>query len=61
MDLKSIQKPLKDSYREDPSASRITLTAGGERVDTPVVCENVSPPARPSIRAGDERCRHATR
>ena len=29
MDLKSLQKPLKDRYRSDPSASRITLRAEG--------------------------------
>src|SRR5262249_48897982 len=29
MDLKSLQKPLKDRYRADPSASRITLRAEG--------------------------------
>src|SRR5215471_5536018 len=29
MDLKSLQKPLKDRYRADPSASRITLRAKG--------------------------------
>lgn len=38
MDLRTIQKPLKDSYREDPTASKITLTATGESGDSPVVC-----------------------
>ena len=27
MDLKSVQKPLKDQYRADPDASKITLKA----------------------------------
>ena len=31
MDLRELQRPLKERYRSDPSASRITLTArGGE-------------------------------
>ena len=29
MDLREIQKPLKDRYREDPDASKITLHADG--------------------------------
>lgn len=41
MDLKSLQKPLKDRYRADPSASRITLRAegsGGGTGAVPVAC-----------------------
>ncbi len=38
MDLRSIQKPLKDKYRSDPSSSRITLTAHGDQTDTPIAC-----------------------
>ena len=38
MDLRSIQKPLKDKYRSDPSSSRITLTAHGHQTDTPIAC-----------------------
>ena len=38
MDLRSIQKPLKEKYRSDPSSSRITLKAHSEQVDTPIGC-----------------------
>src|SRR6204780_5083378 len=38
MDLRSLQKPLKDQYRSDPSASRITLRAKGGQTDAPVAC-----------------------
>jgi uncharacterized OsmC-like protein len=39
MDLKTLQQPLKDSYRADPDAARITLTArGSESGDAPVSC-----------------------
>lgn len=38
MDLKSLQKPLKDRYRADPSASRITLRAEGGSSGAPVAC-----------------------
>ena len=38
MDLRSIQKPLKEKYRSDPSASRITLKAHGNQTDTPMAC-----------------------
>ena len=38
MDIRSIQKPLKERYRQDPSASRITLTAKGSQTDTPLSC-----------------------
>src|ERR1700684_4328499 len=38
MDLRSLQKPLKDQYRSDPSASRITLKAKGAQTDAPVSC-----------------------
>ena len=38
MDLKSVQKPLKDHYRSDPSASRITLKAKGGQTETPIAC-----------------------
>src|ERR1700683_1318957 len=37
-DLRSLQKPLKDQYRSDPSASRITLKAKGAQTDAPVSC-----------------------
>src|SRR6266487_1651430 len=38
MDLRSLQKPLKEQYRNDPSASRITLRAKGGQTDVPVSC-----------------------
>ena len=38
VDLRSIQRPLKDRYRADPSASRITLTARSTEQDTPMAC-----------------------
>jgi uncharacterized OsmC-like protein len=38
MDLRSIQKPLKDKYRSDPSSSRITLRATGGQGDLPIAC-----------------------
>jgi uncharacterized OsmC-like protein len=38
MDLKSVQKPLKQQYRDDPSASRITLKAKGGQTETPIAC-----------------------
>ena len=38
MDLRSIQKPLKEKYRSDPNSSRITLRAHGAQSDTPIAC-----------------------
>src|ERR1700726_1983628 len=38
MDLRSLQKPLKEQYRADPSASRIPLRAKGSQTDAPVAC-----------------------
>ncbi|HKF42868.1 MAG TPA: OsmC family protein [Thermoanaerobaculia bacterium] len=38
MDIKSVQKPLKEKYRADPSASRITLRASGSQSAAPVAC-----------------------
>lgn len=38
MDLRATQRPLKDRYRADPAASRITLTARGVEGETPVAC-----------------------
>src|SRR5579863_4018710 len=38
VDLKSVQKPLKEQYRNDPSASRITLKAKGNQTETPIAC-----------------------
>jgi uncharacterized OsmC-like protein len=38
MDIRSVQKPLKDQYRRDPQSSRITLTAKGTENATPLSC-----------------------
>jgi uncharacterized OsmC-like protein len=38
MDLRTAQAPLKDRYREDAEASRITLTARGSEAEGPVSC-----------------------
>ena len=39
MDLKDVQAPLKDGYREDPGSALITLTArGGATGEEPVSC-----------------------
>ena len=38
MDLRSIQKPLKERYRSEPSSSRITLKAHGDQTNTPIAC-----------------------
>ena len=38
MDLRSLQKPLKEQYRNDPNASQITLRAKGGQTDAPVAC-----------------------
>jgi len=38
LELRELQRPLKERYREDPSASRITLRASGARTDVPVSC-----------------------
>jgi uncharacterized OsmC-like protein len=38
MDLRMIQKPLKEQYKNEPNSSRITLRAKGGQTDTPVAC-----------------------
>lgn len=38
MDLRSLQRPLKDKYRADPSTSSITLRARASQSDLPVSC-----------------------
>ncbi len=38
MDLRSIQRPLKERYRSDPEAAKITLRATGSQVDSPLSC-----------------------
>ena len=38
MDIRSLQKPLKEQYRRDPASSRITITAKGSETATPLGC-----------------------
>ncbi|HTV59118.1 MAG TPA: OsmC family protein [Verrucomicrobiae bacterium] len=38
MDLRSVQKPLKERYRSDPNSSRVTLRAKGGQTDVPIAC-----------------------
>jgi uncharacterized OsmC-like protein len=38
MDLRSVQRPLKEKYRGEPGSSRITLRARGSQTDTPISC-----------------------
>jgi uncharacterized OsmC-like protein len=38
MDLKSVQKPLKEQYRSDPKSSRIKLQAKSSETSTPMGC-----------------------
>src|SRR5215210_6817303 len=38
MDLRTLQKPLKEQYRAEPGSSRITLKAHSSQTDTPVAC-----------------------
>src|SRR6266849_9577620 len=38
MDLKSVQRPLKEQYRSDPNTSRITLRAKGGQTEAPIAC-----------------------
>ena len=38
MDIRSLQRPLKDSYRQAPASSRITLVAHGRQTDAPISC-----------------------
>ena len=38
MDVRSLQRPLKERYRSDPSSSRITLRATGSQTGAPVAC-----------------------
>lgn len=38
MDIRTLQKPLKEQYRHDPASSRITLTAKGSETATPLSC-----------------------
>jgi uncharacterized OsmC-like protein len=38
MDLRSLQKPLKEQYRNDPKTSVITIRAKGGQTDVPISC-----------------------
>ena len=38
MDLRSVQRPLKKKYRDEPGSSRITLEARASQQDTPISC-----------------------
>jgi len=38
MDIRSLQRPLKERYRSQPGASRITLRATGSQSGAPVAC-----------------------
>jgi uncharacterized OsmC-like protein len=38
MDLRSLQKPLKEKYRNEPGASRVTLRAKGGQSGAPIGC-----------------------
>jgi uncharacterized OsmC-like protein len=38
MDIRSLQRPLKDQYRQSPASSLITLTAQGKQTEAPIAC-----------------------
>src|ERR1700723_1729680 len=38
MDIRTLQRPLKDMYRQDPASSQITLSAHGTQGDAPIAC-----------------------
>lgn len=38
MDIRSLQRPLKEHYRQEPASSRITLTARGRQTAAPIAC-----------------------
>jgi uncharacterized OsmC-like protein len=38
MDIRSLQQPLKERYRSNPDASRITLRAKSSENDSPIAC-----------------------
>ena len=38
MDLRAVQKPLKEKYRSEPASSLITLRAKGTQTDVPIAC-----------------------
>src|SRR6204780_917786 len=38
MDIRTLQRPLKDMYRQDPASSQITLSAHGTQGEAPIAC-----------------------
>jgi uncharacterized OsmC-like protein len=38
MDVRSLQRPLKEQYRQQPASSSITLKAHGSQTGTPISC-----------------------
>jgi uncharacterized OsmC-like protein len=38
MDVRTLQRPLKDQYKQNPASSRITLKARGAQADAPIAC-----------------------
>jgi uncharacterized OsmC-like protein len=38
LDLRTVQRPLKKRYRDEPGSSRITLEARASQQDTPIAC-----------------------
>jgi len=38
MDLRAVQKPLKERYKNEPGSSRVRLTAKGAASQTPLAC-----------------------
>jgi len=38
VDLRTLQRPLKEGYRAEPSAARITLRAQGSQAEVPIAC-----------------------
>jgi uncharacterized OsmC-like protein len=38
VDLRTLQRPLKERYRAEPGAAKITLRARGSQADAPIAC-----------------------
>jgi uncharacterized OsmC-like protein len=38
MELRALQEPIKAAYRADPGQARVSLSARGSQLDTPVAC-----------------------
>jgi hypothetical protein len=38
VDLRTLQRPIKERYRAEPEAARITLRAQGSQSDVPISC-----------------------